>query len=227
MKFGENMEVQKKCAIYARVSPTKHVKSENDIHVSLEEALKMCRADAEREGYTVTKEYVDQYISGKSSKLMVSFNAMLADARQQKFSRVYSRRVNRFGRNRNDMITAQIELEELGISLKFVENGIDTAQPFGKSIMAIMAELAQMEREEILENTNRGREARKEKGLPFGPKKKEIDIKTIRKMRLLPANDLDKPTWEKLEKLFGVKRSTIIRRLKEAGYWDYTNKTVM
>jgi site-specific DNA recombinase len=217
----------KQCVLYCRVSPTKHIKSENDIHISIEESLKLCRADAEREGYIIVKEYIDQYVSGKSSKLMVSFNAMLADARLKKFDRVYCRRVNRFGRNRADMLRAQIELEDLDISLKFVENGIDTAQPFGKSIMAIMAELAEMEREEILENTRRGREARKEKGLPFGPKKKEIDIKTIRKMRLLPACDPDKPTWAKLEKLFNCKRATLIRHLKEAGYWDYTNRTVM
>jgi hypothetical protein len=33
----------------------------------------MCRADAQREGYVIVKEYIDEYISGKSSKLMKSF----------------------------------------------------------------------------------------------------------------------------------------------------------
>ena len=216
------MEDQKRCVIYARVSPTKHLKEFTELHASLEEALLMCRRDAEREGYKVVKEYIDEYISGKTSKYMLSFSEMLEDAKQRGFSRIYSRRVNRFGRNRVDMVKAQMDLEDLGVTLKFVENGFDTAQPFGKSTMAFMAEIAEMEREEILENTKRGRIAAKERGVKFGPKKKEIDIKLVRKMRLLPANDPDKPTWEKLEKLFGVKRSTIIRRLKEAGYWDYT-----
>jgi len=218
----------KRCAIYARVSPTKHVKTENDMHQSLEESLKICRADAEREGMAITNEYIDQYVSGKDSKYMTSFNQMLADAREGKFTRVYCRRVNRFGRNRNDMLKAQIELEEMGITIKFVENGIDTGQPFGKSIMAIMAELAQMERDEILENTTRGREAYKANGGKFGqpPKEFKIDIKLIRKLRLLPASDPDKPTWEKLEEMTGARRSTIIRRLKEHGYWDYVNRTV-
>jgi len=124
------------------------------------------------------------------------------------------------------MLKAQIELDELGITLKFVENGLDTAQPFGRSIMAFMAELAQMEREEILENTKRGREFAKARGQQFGPHKKELDVKLIRKMRLLPANDPDKPTWKKLENMFNVKRSTMIARLKEEGYWDYEKKTV-
>lgn len=220
------MEVKKICAIYARVSPTKHVKTENDMHVSIEEALKMCREDANREGYTIFKEYIDEYVSGKDSKFMINFQEMLKDAREGKFLRIYCRRVNRFGRNRNDMLKAEIELNELGITLKFVENGIDTGQAFGKSIMSILAELAQMEREEILENTKRGRIAAKEKGVPFGQPKKEIDVKLIRKLRLLPASDHDKPTWEKLEIMFGVKRSTMIARLKEKGYWDYVNCTV-
>jgi site-specific DNA recombinase len=216
----------KQCAIYARVSPTKHLKTENDLHASLDESLKVCRADAEREGCAITKEYIDQYVSGKDSKYMTSFNNMLEDARAGKFNRVFCRRVNRFGRNRKDMLRAQIELEELGITIKFVENGIDTGQPFGKSIMAIMAELAQMEREEILENTTRGREAYRAKGGVFGQPKKEFDVKLIRKLRLLPANDPDRPTWAKLEDMFKVKRSTMITRLKENGHWDYERGTV-
>lgn len=220
------MSELKLCAIYARVSPTKHIKTENDVHASIEEALIMCRRDAEREGYTIVKEYIDEYISGKSSKLMKDFNLMLGDARSGKFTRIYSRRVNRFGRNRNDMIKAQIELEELGITLKFVENGLDTGQPFGRSIMAFMAELAQMEREEILENTARGREAYKTKGGVFGQPKKEFDVKLVRRLRLLPISDPDRPTWTKLEEMFGVRRSTMIARLKDCGYWDFENKRV-
>jgi site-specific DNA recombinase len=216
----------KKCIIYARVSPTTHIKTENDIHQSIDESIKLCREDALREGYAVVKEYIDEYISGKSSKFMPNFQAMLKDTKEGNFNRIYCRRVNRFGRNRADMISAQIELEALGVSLKFVEDGIDTAKPFGKSVMCVLAELAQQDREEILRNTKRGREAYKASGKPFGQPKKELDIKLIRKLRLLPANDPDKPTWTKLESMYKVKRSTMIARLKEFGYWDHERKTV-
>lgn len=212
--------------IYARVSPTKHVKTKDDMHASIDESIKVCRADAYREGHTITKEYIDEYVSGKSSKFMPNFQEMLKDAKEGKFNRIYCRRVNRFGRNRADMISAQIELEKLGVSLKFVEDGIDTAKPFGKSVMGILAELAQQDREEILRNTERGRQAAKENNVKFGQPKKEIDIKLIRKMRLMPANDPDKPSWSKLEKMYGVTRATMISRLKEFGYWDYEKRTV-
>ena len=219
--------MNKKCVIYARVSPTTHIKTENDVHQSIDESLKLCRMDAGREEFEVIREYVDEYVSGKSSKTMPNFQQMLIDAKEKLFERVYCRRVNRFGRNRADMITAQIALETMGVSLKFVEDGIDTAKPFGKSVMGILAELAQQDREEILRNTQRGRELYKSKGLPFGQPKKElkIDIKLVRKLRLLPASDPDKPTWVELEKMCDATRSTIIKRLKEEGFWDHINKT--
>ena len=218
--------MSKRCVIYARVSPTVHIKTENDVHASIDESLKLCRNDAEKEGFEVVKEYIDEYVSGKSSKTMPNFQQMLLDAKEGKFERIYCRRVNRFGRNRADMITAQIELEALNVSLKFVEDGIDTAKPFGKSVMGILAELAQQDREEILRNTQRGREVYRSNGGTFGQPRKQIDIKLIRKLRLLPASDPDKPTWTKLEGMYKVTRSTMITRLKECGYWDYENKTV-
>ena len=214
-----------RAVIYARVSPTKHVKTEDAIHASVDESLKLCRSDAEREQYDIVEEYVDEYVSGKSSKFMPNFQKMITDAEHGEFDRVYCRRVNRFGRNRADMITAQIALEKLGVSIKFVEDGIDTGKPFGKSVMAILAELAQQDREEILRNTERGRAAAKERGVKFGKPKKELNIKAIRQLRLLP-NIADRPTWTQLEKDYHVTRSTLIARMKEEGYWDYERRTV-
>lgn len=217
-----------KSVIYARVSPTVHIKTENDMHLSIEESVTMCKKDAEHEGNEIIKIYKDEYVSGKSSKNMPEFNKMLQDARSGSFKRIYCRRVNRFGRNRNDMMRAEIELSELGVSLKFVENGIDTAKPFGRSIMAILAELAQMDREEILENTSRGRELAKIKGTrtgkPFGHPKKELNVNLIRSARLAPIKE--RSSWTQLEKDLGASRTIMIERLKQAGFWDETKGCV-
>lgn len=214
-----------KAVIYARVSPTKHIKTVNDMHQSLEEAVNMCRNDAAHENNEIINEYIDQYVSGKSSKHMLAFQTMMKDARDHKFDRIYCRRVNRFGRNRADMITSEIELTGLGISIKFVENGIDTSKPFGKSIMAILADLAEQERLEILNNTQRGREEYKLNGGVFGQPKKDIDVESLRQMRLMPINK--RPTWKALSKLYRASPSTLIDRLKDAGYWDYDKRTVV
>lgn len=223
------MTEQIKSVIYARVSPTTHIKTTNDIHQSIEESLIMCRRDAEHEGNIIIKEYVDEYVTGKSVSFMKNFKLMLEDANKGLFKRVYCRRVNRFGRNRNDMIRAEIQLSELGVSLKFVESGIDTAKPLGKSLMALYSEIAQMDREEILENTRIGRERIKNGGLtksgkPWGHPKKDVNVKAIRSLRLLPIKD--RPTWKQLETDYKVSRIVMLRRLKEAGYWDETKGSI-
>lgn len=226
-----NQDLPVPSAIYLRVSPTKHIKTVDDLHASLVESEKICRRDAEHEGNPIVAIYVDEYISGKSSKSMPDFNHMLDDARKvvntalkpdahppTPWKRVYARRVNRFGRNRADMIRAEIELTELGASIKFVENGIDTAKPFGKSVMAILSELAEQERQEILSNTRRGRDEAKAKGTRFGKPRKDLNIKAVRLLRMQPKKE--RPTWKQLEKDFGVSRTIMFQRLEEAGYWD-------
>ena len=209
-----------KSVIYARVSPTRHVIGDSGHHASIEESVSMCRKDALHEGNEIIEEYIDEYVSGKSSKEMPAFNRMLADARENKFERIYCRRVNRFGRNRADMIGAEIELTQLGISLKFVENGIDTAKPFGKSIMAILADLAEMEREEILKNVKRGRERAVLNGVVFGKPPKKVNVDLVRRERLAGT------TWKQLSNDLDVSVTVMIRRLKEAGFWDFERRMV-
>ncbi len=226
-------------AIYARISPTVHEKTATDLHASLDEAIKICKRDAENEGNPIVAIYIDEYVSGKDSKKMPAFQTMLKDAREQtnnaqegdhrtSWKRIYSRRVNRFGRNRNDMIRAEIELTELGVTMKFPENGIDTAKPFGKSIMGILAELAEQDRVEILSNTKRGREYARihgtKSGKPFGQPKKNVNVKAIRTLRLMSIKE--RPTWTQLEKDYKVSRLVMMKRLKEEGFWDYDKGTV-
>jgi site-specific DNA recombinase len=217
-----------KCAIYARVSPTTHIKTESDIHQSIEESLKMCRNASNQEGNIIVKEYVDQYVSGKSSKNMPEFQKMMQDARDGKFQRIYARRVNRFGRNRADMISAEMELTKLGTTIKFVESGIDTAMPMGKSMMGFLAELAEMDRADILENTKRGRDlamaTKTKSGKPFGHPRKELNVNLIRSARLTPIKE--RSSWTQLEKDLGASRTIMIERLKEAGYWDEEKRCV-
>lgn len=230
-------------AIYARVSPTKHIKTDNDLHQSLEEAIEMCRKDAEHEGNKIVAVYYDEYVSGKSVKQMTDFSHMLDDATNQKntatkggdgitpWKRIYCRRVNRFGRNRADMIHAELKLTEIGVSLKFIENGIDTAKPLGKSLMAVLAEVAQMDLDEISANTKRGRDdvlihgKPTKTGRPFGRPKKDINIKAIRQLRLLPIND--RPTWKQISNDYKASVSVILQKLTDAGYWNKEKRCII
>ncbi len=234
-------------AIYLRVSPTTKIKTSSELHESLVESLNICERDIEHEGNIPVAIYIDEYISGKTSKSMPGFQKMLNDARNRTntslekdmvyignpmrvpWRRLYARRVNRFGRNRADMISAEIEMSALGITLKFSESGVDTAKPFGKSIMAFMSELAEEDRKDIIENTRRGRELAKathtKSGKPFGHPKKEIDVEMLRRERkVLPVSKRN--SWKKLKAIFGLSVPLMIERLKKAGYWDEEKRCV-
>ena len=216
----------KKAVAYHRVSPTLHKKGDSGIHSSLEESIRICHLDAKHDGYEIVHDYIDEYISGKSTKYMIDFNKLIADSKNKpEWDKIYCRRVNRFGRNRSDMVRSEIELTDLGFTLKFVENGIDTGKPFGKSIMALLAEMAEQDRVEILENIKRGRDKALAEGKHFGKPRKEINVVSIRRLRMTPIPE-GRPSWDSLEKDYGVSRTTMIRRLKESGYWDFDNNTV-
>jgi len=228
----------KNVVAYHRVSPTRikkeQIENENrplneiikeEMHKSLISSVKICKDAAQYDGHQITHDYIDEYKSGKSQEHMSDFNQMMDDARNGKIDRIYCRRVNRFGRNRSQTMKSLLELEDLGISIKFVENGLDTGMAFGKSIIGFMAELAEMERESIIENIERGKQEAREAGVKFGRKPKEIDVKTLRRIRTAPIGE--RSTWTECEELFGVPRNTLIRHLKKAGYWDYDRRCVI
>lgn len=207
-----------KAVTYSRVSPTFEIKDEEGLHRSLKESVEKCNAQARVDGNDVIKDYKDQYISGKDNKKMPEFQQMMQDARDGMFEIVYSRRVNRFGRNAGQMIAATRELIELGIVVKFVESSLDTSTAVGKGVIWLMAELAEEDRKTILENTSRGREKAMAEGKKFGRTPVDVDPKEIRMYRMVDIKE--RKSWKDLEKRFGVSKSAMIRALKRAGYWD-------
>lgn len=223
---------------YHRVSPTivDKVTIENDdrpksdlereaMHKSLVSSIEKCRKAAKLEDNEIQHDYIDEYKSGANQANMTDFLQMMEDAKDGKIKRIYVRRVNRFGRNRKQSMDALLKLEEYGVSIFFVENGLDTEKPFGKSIVGILIELAEMERLEIRENTKRGIQKAKEDGVKFGCPKKEIDVKMLRQVRIAPVKE--RSSWKRCEETFHVSRTTLIKRLKECGYWDYEKGCVI
>ena len=200
--------------IYVRVSPTrkktlKDEKTDTDLAYSVVKQLEKCRKYADAEGDKVVEEYVDEYKSGKALEYMLAFKRLLEDANSKKFEKIYCLRIDRFGRNLKDAVNSEEKLRNLGISIKFVEQSIDTSDKFGRMIFGILMSVAEWQRETIIENTRIGREAAMEKGIKFGRKKKVIDMDT--------ATALQNQGWSynKIAKKLGVSTQTIITRLKD------------
>ncbi len=80
-------------------------------------------------------------------------------------------KLDRLGRNVKGLIELVGKLEEKGIHFRSITNGIDTNTPAGRFFFHVMASLAQMERELLIERTKTGLEAAKKRGRVGGRKR--------------------------------------------------------
>ena len=77
-------------------------------------------------------------------------------------------KLSRLGRGHAHLVSLAEQFRELQISMVFVSDGIDTRTPTGRLLFNIMAAFAEMERENIVENTIAGQQAAKARGKHIG-----------------------------------------------------------
>jgi len=77
------------------------------------------------------------------------------------------------------------ELEKRGVHFKSLTDNIDTSTPSGRFFFHVMASLAQMERELMVERTRAGLEAARKSGRVGGRKRTMTDSKIQSAKRLL------------------------------------------
>ena len=118
--------------------------------------------------------YADEGITGTSVEKREDFQRMMQDCRKGKIDRILVKSISRFARNTKDCLAAVRELKELGVSVLFEEQGIDTARVSSEMVTAIMASLAQKQSESISGNVQWSIQHRMEAGkyklrtAPFG-----------------------------------------------------------
>ena len=118
--------------------------------------------------------YADEGITGTSVEKREDFQRMMQDCRKGKIDRILVKSISRFARNTKDCLAAVRELKELGVSVLFEEQGIDTNKVSSEMVTAIMASLAQKGSESISGNVQWGYQKRMQDGtfipsfLPYG-----------------------------------------------------------
>ena len=105
-----------RCAIYARFS------SELQSVHSCEDQVALCRARAEREGWTVVEIYTDVAISGASNR-RPGMTAMLSDAAGGTFDIVCAEALDRVARDQEDIAGIYKRLTFAGIELHTLSDG--------------------------------------------------------------------------------------------------------
>lgn len=94
-------------------------------------------------------------------------------------------KLDRLGRNVKDLVTLVGELEKRGIHFKSLTDNIDTSSTAGRFFFHVMASLAQMERELLVERTQAGLQAARKRGRVGGRKRTMTDSKLESAKRLL------------------------------------------
>ena len=117
------------------------------------------------------------------------------------------KKLDRLGRDTADMIQLIKEFDNLGVAIRFLDDGISTEGTMGKMVVTILSAVAQAERQRILERTNEGRMEAKVKGVRFG-RKPRIDRE---KLMALHKKGIGATG---IARKMGIGRSTVYKLLK-------------
>ena len=73
-------------------------------------------------------------------------------------------KLSRFGRNAADVLTSLQRMQDYGVNLICVEDGIDSSKDSGKLMISVLSAVAEIERENILVQTMEGRKQKAREG---------------------------------------------------------------
>jgi site-specific DNA recombinase len=105
-----------KVAIYARYS------SDNQRDASIADQVRVCRAFAERQGWTIAQEYADHAVSG-ATLLRSGFQALMRDALNRRFDVVLAESLDRFSRDQEDTAGLFKRLTFAGVNIVTLAEG--------------------------------------------------------------------------------------------------------
>lgn len=118
------------------------------------------------------------------------------------------KKLDRLGRDTAEMISLIKLFDEMGVAIKFLDDGISTEGEMGKMVVTILSAVAQADRHRILERTNEGRIEAKLKGIKFG-RKRTVDRKRLNDLYAQGLGATD------IARQLGIARSTVYKVLTE------------
>lgn len=140
---AENMAV-----IYARYS------SHNQQEQSIEGQLAAAHRYADAKGYTVIAEYCDRAKTGTNDN-REAFQKMLSDCAKHKFSVIIVWKVDRFGRNREEITFNKYRAKKHGVRVEYVAENI-VQGPEGVILESVLEGMAEYFSLQLSQNVRRG-----------------------------------------------------------------------
>jgi DNA invertase Pin-like site-specific DNA recombinase len=145
-------------ALYARVST-----SDQDADLQLVELRRYVAA----RGWAIVEEFVDQGVSGSLAS-RPALDRLRAAARRRDVDAVVVWRFDRFSRSITDLVASLEEFRTLGVAFVSIHEQIDTGSPTGRVVFAVVAAMAEFEREILRERVRAGMARARERGVRLG-----------------------------------------------------------
>ena len=191
-------------ALYCRVSTsTKDQTTENQ--------LRELQSYCDRMGYEVVKVYEDEVSGAKSREKRPAYNELCKDAFLKKFDLVIAWDVSRFGRSLKEFVSFLADMEDKGIGVVAVKNGLDTSSSTGKMMMKMIGCLEEWNREMLVERTKSGLARTRANGTKLGRRKITTPKMTAQIVSLRNENKSIRAIAAEV----GVSTATIQRELRK------------
>lgn len=196
-------------AAYARTSTTG--KKQNPA-LQLEEL----RQVATQRGWTIVDEYVDAGISGTKDR-RPELDRMLEDARAGRVDVIAVFKLDRLARSLRHLLAMSEDLATWGVGLVSIHDaGIDTTTASGRLLFQVLGAFGEFEaaiiKERVIAGVRRAQAAGKHCGRP----RKDLELRPALAMLREHRSLRD------VAGILGVSRTTLRRRLQEAGEWPVT-----
>jgi DNA invertase Pin-like site-specific DNA recombinase len=167
------MTRQPKAAIYARVSTDEQ---------SADAQLRDLREFVKSRGWSDTKEYVDEGISG-AKESRPAWNEVWDAIQKGRTKTLVVHALDRLGRSLPHLVKIISTCVERDITLISFRENIDLSTSSGRMIAGIFSVLADYELSIIRERTKAGMRAARARGSQIGPKKNHFDTEEATRLR--------------------------------------------
>lgn len=153
MRMGRSIfDLPLRVTFYARVSTDKDEQL-NSLENQVQYYTELIKS---KENWSFVPGYIDEGISGTSTKKRDSFNRMIADARAGRFDFIITKEISRFSRSTLDSIRYTQELLEHDVGVLFQNDNINTLDTDSEFRLVVMAGVAQDEVRKLSERLKFG-----------------------------------------------------------------------
>lgn len=143
----DNQQGENAC-VYARYSS--HRQGEN----SIDGQLSAAKAYADAKGYTIVHEYIDRAMTGRNDN-RDEFQKMLSDCAKKQFSVIIVWKVDRFGRNREEITFNKYRAKKHGVRVEYVAENLPDS-PESVILESVLEGMAEYYSIQLAQNIRRG-----------------------------------------------------------------------